>query len=151
MISATTDDAEATVAFGDHDWRDEVGMQTDVFQYFIAEVHGRPVGVVGICDPHLEPTHYWGEIEPGLRAIDIWIGSPDDRGRGLGRAMMELAHHRCFADPAVAAIVIDPLVSNTRAIAFYRRLGYVDVGPRQFGEDNCLVMRLDRHQWQQRQ
>ena len=39
--------------------------------------------------------------------------------------MMRLAHERCFADPTVTAIVIDPLASNTRAIAFYHRLGYV--------------------------
>ena len=31
---------------------------------------------------------------------------------------MRLAHGRSFADPSVTAIVIDPLASNTRAIAW---------------------------------
>mgnify|MGYP003467119708 CR=1 FL=1 len=34
-----------------------------------------------IIDPALEESHYWGDIGPDLRAIDIWIGSPGDLGR----------------------------------------------------------------------
>ena len=41
-------------------------------------------------------------------------------------------------------IVIDPKVANRRAIEFYRRLGFEDVGVRDFDEDVCLVMRLER-------
>ena len=43
--------------------------------------------------------------------------------------------------------MIDPLASNTDAIRFYRRLGFVDEGERCFGDDSddvCLVMRLAR-------
>ena len=61
--------------------------------------------------------------------------------------MMQAAITRCFADPTVTAIVIDPLASNTAAIRFYRRLGFVEVERRRFhgdGGDVCLVMRLDR-------
>ena len=82
-----------------------------------------------IIDPHLESTHYWGEILPNLRAIDIWIGEPNCLGRGYGETMMRLAMQRCFADPAVAAIIIDPLASNVRAHKFYRRLGFTPVRP----------------------
>jgi aminoglycoside 6'-N-acetyltransferase len=42
------------------------------------------------------------------------------------------------------AIVIDPLASNVRAIRFYERLGFKPVERRRFGEDDCLVMRLER-------
>ncbi|MEZ4398951.1 MAG: GNAT family N-acetyltransferase [Kofleriaceae bacterium] len=147
VIGATTDDADAAVAFGDHDWRDELAAASAVSYHLIAEVGGRPIGAMQIIDPHLEPTHYWGDIEPGLRAIDIWIGAAGDRGQGHGQRMMQLAHDRCFADPTVSAIVIDPLASNTRAIAFYHRLGYADVGRRRFGADDCVVMRLPRGVW----
>ena len=82
-----------------------------------------------------------------MRAIDIWIGAETDRNKGYGHEMMRLAHERCFADRAVTAIVIDPLASNTRAIAFYQRLGYVTVGPRRLGDDDCLVLRLTRDAW----
>lgn len=103
-----------------------------------------------IIDPHLEPTHYWGEIAPNLRAIDIWIGAPEDRGKGYGAGMMRLALalELCFADPRVTSIVIDPLASNVRAHAFYRRLGFRPLGRRRFGDDDCLVHELTRRDWE---
>jgi len=150
VISATTDDTTAEKAFGDHDWRAEIPKQSDVDEYLIAELAGRPIGAMQIIDPHREPTHYWGEIEPDLRAIDIWIGDAADHGKGHGETMMRLAFQRCFADPAVSAIVIDPLASNTRAHRFYQRIGFVPVGRRWFGEDDCLVHRLSREAWRAR-
>jgi hypothetical protein len=56
----------------------------------------------------------------------------------------------CFAEPAVTAIVIEPLASNTRAHKFYRRLGFVAEDRRTFGDDDCLVHRLTRLAWRQR-
>lgn len=44
----------------------------------------------------------------------------------------------------MSAVLIDPLASNTRAHRFYERLGFRLVGPRRFGDDDCLVYRLDR-------
>lgn len=145
VVAATTDDTDVERAFGGLDWRAELLADNDVSYHLLAEENGRPVGAMQICDPHLEPTHYWGDIESGLRAIDIWIGDPADRGRGIGTQMMRLAHDQCFADRSVVAIVIDPLASNVRAISFYRRLGYVEQGRRMFGEDDCVVMRLTRN------
>lgn len=150
VIAATTDDRSAEKAFGDHDWRAEIPKQSDVDEYLIAELDGRPIGAMQIIDPHREPTHYWGEIEPDVRAIDIWIGDAADHGKGYGETMMRLAFRRCFADPAVTAIVIDPLASNPRAHKFYQRLGFVPVGRRMFGEDDCLVHRLGREAWRAR-
>lgn len=126
------------------DWPTELPRTVPWRELLIAEESGRPVGFLQIIDPALEETRYWGDIEPGFRAIDIWIGEPADLGRGLGTTMMRLAIERCFADPTVHAILIDPLASNPRACRFYERLGFVLVGPRRFGEDDCLVYRLDR-------
>jgi len=102
------------------------------------------VGFLDIIDPRREASRYWGDVPPGLRAIDIWIGAPADRGRGLGAEMMRQAIARCFASRDVTAILIDPLASNARAIRFYERLGFRPVERRWFAEDDCLVMRLDR-------
>jgi aminoglycoside 6'-N-acetyltransferase len=149
VISATTDDDDAEKAFGDHDWRKELPKQSAVDFYLIAELDGRPFGAMQIIDPHLEPTRYWGEIEPNLRAIDIWIGEPECRGKGFGRIMMRAAIEGCFGDPAVTAIIIDPLNSNTRAHKFYQRLGFKPTHRQTFnGEDDCLVHRLTREEWE---
>ncbi len=148
VIACVTDDPAATTAFNDVDWAAELAMQSDVYQYLIAELDGRPIGALQICDPHLEPTRYWGEIAPNLRAVDIWIGAAADRNHGYGATMMRQALDRCFADARVTAIVIDPLASNERAHKFYRRLGFTPLGRRMFGDDDCLVHELTRQRWQ---
>jgi aminoglycoside 6'-N-acetyltransferase len=147
VIAATSDDGDAQVAFG-ADWREELAHQSEVFRYYVAELDGRPVGAMLIIDPREEPTHYWGEIEPNLRALDVWIGEPDARGKGCGGEMMRIALDLCFANLKVAAVVIDPLASNTRAHRFYQRLGFEPVGRRLFGDDDCLVHRLERADWE---
>jgi aminoglycoside 6'-N-acetyltransferase len=58
--------------------------------------------------------------------------------------MMRLALQHCFAEPSVHAVLIDPLASNVAAQRFYRRIGFADVGLRDFDADRCLVMWLDR-------
>jgi aminoglycoside 6'-N-acetyltransferase len=91
-----------------------------------------------------EESHYWGDIQPGTWALDIWIGSPEDRGRGLGAGAMKAALRRVFDRHDAEMVVIDPAVDNRRAIAFYEKLGFERVGVREFGDDECLVMRLLR-------
>ena len=150
VISATSDDPDAEKAFEGAYWPDELAMQSAVYRYYIAELEGRPIGAMSIIDPYLEPTHYWGEIESNLRAVDIWIGDAADRGHGYGEQMMQLAFRLCFEDPKVTAILIDPLNSNTRAHRFYQRLGFEPVGRRTFGDDDCLVHRLTRAEWRRR-
>jgi len=61
---------------------------------------------------------------------------------------MRLALERCFTNPQVVAVLLDPLVSNVRAIRFYERLGFRFVENRCFDEDFCAVYRLDRAEWE---
>lgn len=140
VIAASGDDGEI-------DWKTELPRAVDWREFLIAEVGGRPIGMLQVIDPAREETHYWGNAEPDLRAIDIWIGEETDLGRGWGTEMMRLALSRCFSDTRVNAVLIDPLAANTRAHRFYERLGFVSVGPRKFGDDDCLVYRLDREDW----
>ena len=128
-----------------HDWPLELARDPAWRELLIAESgDGRPVGFIQIIDPALEEDHYWGEVESGVRAIDIWIGEESDLGRGLGSEMMRLAIGRCFRGPDVTAILVDPLADNAASIRFYARLGFRAMGRRRFGPDECMVMRLDR-------
>lgn len=138
VVAASGDD-------GGFDWEYELPRLFDWRELLIAEHDGRPIGFVQIIDPEREETHYWGEIEADLRAIDIWLGEESDLGKGYGSEIMRQAIARCFADPRVTAILIDPLVSNTRAHRFYERFGFHKVDRRIFADvDECFVMRLDR-------
>jgi aminoglycoside 6'-N-acetyltransferase len=128
----------------DWHWAEELAKTPPWREQLIIEHDGVPVGFIQIIDPAEEESHYWGDCGPGLRAVDIWIGEGAHRGVGVGAQAMQLAIARCFAPPEVTAIIIDPLVSNTDAIRFYERLGFVAEGERWFGADHCLVMRLAR-------
>ena len=81
VIACTTDDPDAETAFAGAVWEDEIAASDETSFYLIAELGGRPIGAMQMIDPHAEPTHYWGEIEPNLRALDIWIGEADALGR----------------------------------------------------------------------
>jgi aminoglycoside 6'-N-acetyltransferase len=141
VIAATGEDEP-------YDWASELPRDVPWREFLIAELDGVAIGIVQIIDPANEETHYWGDIEKDLRAIDIWIGEESDLGRGYGTQMMGLALDRCFAEPAVKSVLIDPLASNVRAHRFYERLGFVAVERRTFGSDDCIVYRLAREDWQ---
>ncbi len=129
-------------------WEEELPKNPDWREQLIAEIDGRPIGYVEIIDPAREESHYWGAVPADLRAIDIWIGEESDLNRGYGTQMMRLALARCFADPEVAAVLVDPLAGNTRAHRFYERFGFRFVERRRFGEDDCFVYRLERNDYE---
>lgn len=140
-------DPDVSASGGDDDefdWAYELPRVVPWRELLIAEEDGRPVGFLQLIDAREEESHYWGDIAPGIWAIDIWIGSPADRGRGIGAEMMHLALERCFARPEVHTVLIDPLRRNERAIRFYERLGFEPVEVRWFDDDECLVMRMRR-------
>lgn len=141
----------ATGADEPFDWKPEVARNEPWLEILIAEADGRPIGVVQIIDPLNEVSHYWGDVEPNLRAIDIWIGEESDLGRGYGTEMMRLALKQCFTRPEAEAILIDPLQVNIGAIRFYERLGFRRIGARRFNSDDCFVYRLDRRDWECKQ
>lgn len=128
-------------------WETELQQSVDWREQLVAETNNRSIGFIQIIDPAREETQYWGGMDEGYRAIDIWIGEESDLGRGYGTQMMRPALNRCFAEPEVKSVLIDPLESNTKARRFYERLGFQFVEKRRFGEDDCLVYRLDREEW----
>ena len=144
LLEKWDEDEEAASWGGDddnYDWDYELPRSVEWREFLIAEVDSVPVGMVVIIDALQEESHYWGDDAPqNSWAIDIWIGESEYRSKGHGTKMMEEAFTLCFVKHGAHSIVIDPLQSNTRAIAFYRRLGFKEVGPRQFGDDECLVM-----------
>ncbi|WP_375058274.1 GNAT family N-acetyltransferase [Zobellella sp. DQSA1] len=131
----------------DWQWETELHRRPDWREQLIAELDGRPIGFVQIIDPAREESRYWGEVPADLRAIDIWIGEPALLGRGHGGEMMRQALARCFAVPAVTAVLVDPLATNVRAHHFYQRFGFRPLERRRFGDDDCLVFRLARTDW----
>ena len=147
LLARWDDDPDVAAALGRrgadwYDWSAELERDVPWRELLIAEEDGRPIGFVQLIDAGKEESHYWGDVDPGTWALDIWIGSPEDRGRGLGAQAMRAAIARVFKQHGAVALVIDPKVTNRRAIAFYERLGFEHVGQCELDGDSCLVMRL---------
>lgn len=134
----------------DWNWKVELRRSPAWREQLIAELNTKPLGMIQIIDPSEEETKYWGQVEPNKRAIDIWIGDASNLNQGYGTIMMKLAIERCFADPKVTSILIDPLKSNTKAHRFYERLGFEFLEERQFEDSACFVYELKRASWQGR-
>jgi aminoglycoside 6'-N-acetyltransferase len=128
-----------------YDWDYELPRNVDWREFLIAEVDAVPIGMIVLIDALREESHYWGQDVPADSwAIDIWIGDQEHRSKGYGALMMQQALQRCFVNHGASLVLIDPLQSNHRAIKFYRRIGFTDVGPRRFENDDCLVMSMTR-------
>jgi aminoglycoside 6'-N-acetyltransferase len=132
----------------DWEWEVELGRNPSWREQLMICLNKRPIGFLQIIDPAREDSHYWGDIEGGFRALDIWIGGLDFLGKGYGSAAMNLAIERCFSNPSVRALLVDPLVTNDDAHRFYERMGFTKVDRRLFGSDDCFVYRLDRTDWE---
>ena len=137
-------------ASGEDDLDEDVWMKEQLINssefviIFVAEKDKRPIGLIQICDPKNEETHYWGKINAGYRAIDIWIGEESDLGKGYGTEIMKLTIEYCFKSQGVHSIIIDPLVKNMRAIKFYEKMGFKFVENRYLDQDYCAVYKLDK-------
>lgn len=125
-------------------WESELNQNPEWREQLIAELNEEPIGFIQIIDPYLEETHYWKDVLPNKRAIDIWIGEETNLNKGYGTTMMELAIQRCFQNPEVDGILIDPLKSNVKAHRFYKRLGFEFIEERMFDDTMCYVFELKR-------
>lgn len=131
----------------DWNWEHELTKTPEWREQFIAEFEGRAIGFVQIIDPAEEETNYWGDVGANKRTVDIWIGEKQYLGKGYGTEMMSLALDRCFGEAGVEEVLIDPLASNKRAINFYKKLRFVFLENRTFGEDECEVYSIKRENW----
>ena len=79
------DEAPHVVAADPNDdwqWETELQRSPDWREFLIAEVGGRPIGFVQIIDPAREDSHYWGDCDPDLRAIDFPLREKVARSAG---------------------------------------------------------------------
>jgi aminoglycoside 6'-N-acetyltransferase len=147
LLEAWDDEPVIAASDPNDDWDWPQTLAAVGLENLVAELNGRPIGFIQITDLLTDASQYWGPPTAGQKAIDIWIGETDQRGQGHGRAMMALALQRCFADPTIKSVLIDPVESNTDAIAFYQRLGFAFVEKRTFGSDICAVHQITRAAW----
>lgn len=83
---------------------------------FVIEDRGRPIG--GIEYFHDRPSAPWSA------GIDIFIGEPDARDRGLGTEALRTLLRYLFETRGLKRVTIDPEPSNRRAVRAYEKAGF---------------------------
>jgi ribosomal protein S18 acetylase RimI-like enzyme len=78
-----------------------------------------------------------------VELISMWV-APEGRGRGLGEALVGEVE-RWAGSTGADRFVLAVVASNARALAFYRRLGFIEKGmlPRE-SEDEALELRMEK-------
>ncbi|GJM04578.1 MAG: hypothetical protein DHS20C09_05690 [marine bacterium B5-7] len=133
----------------DWNWEVELNYHPEWREQLVAEFNNKAIGFIQIIDPVKEESNYWGKVEQNKRAIDIWIGEETELNKGYGTQMMKLAIDKCFKEPDVNGILIDPLKTNLKAHRFYRRLGFEFIEERDFNGITCFVFELRKASVQQ--
>lgn len=84
-------------------------------------------------------------------AIDLFIGEDDFRDKGFGTKIVKLIIAHIFEDINVKSILIDPKITNYRAIKCYKKCGFEEsvIIPNREEKDGIkydnLIMKIDNH------
>jgi RimJ/RimL family protein N-acetyltransferase len=122
----------------------------DSVRLHIAELDGRPVGWIQ-CWFLADEDDVEGWVERGFgtattAGIDYLVASPDDRGAGLGTAMIDAYVVRVvFGEhPWITTVGSDPDQDNERSWRALASAGFREVGPLAAGGRTYRLMRRDR-------
>jgi GNAT superfamily N-acetyltransferase len=120
-------------AFTDQKIRDELADPNQVFFLATEEPVGR--SIVGFCKVWLGVGHPCVKTERPAKFERSYV-TPQFQGQGLGRKFFELRRDLAFRAGCTGAW-LSVWDRNTDAIAFHRRMGFVEVGeePFQVGAD----------------
>ena len=83
------------------------------------------IGSITVAAPYPFPVGYPAPT-PAATYYQLAV-RPTHQGRGLGRQLVELAEQR-IRDRGISTLAIDTSSQATALVAWYRRLGYRDVG-----------------------
>jgi len=123
------------IARPDHDrWFDRLSGDRSR-RSWIVEADDRPVGLVNLT----------GITEPGGTCVwGGYVADPQDRGRGVGRLMVDFGLDQAFETLGVENVTLEAYVDNEAAVSLYRSVGFTTVGERTEGDRLVLLMEVDR-------
>lgn len=115
---------------------------------YIIEVDDHDIGEIQVAKLDDYPEVAVETAIPNAAGVDIFIGEPAWRDRGVGsRAVRQFVDEIVFSRPGIETCIIDPEPENARAIRSYRNAGFRHV--RTYHSDqsgvDVYLMRLDRH------
>ena len=121
--------------------------ETDRDWYAVTDLDGNLVGETGL----LRIWQHWRCTD-----MTIIIPNPDDQGKGYGADAVRLMLERAFVHYNMNRVAIGVVGLNTRALAFYRRMGFIQEGIQEQGYfhngaySDFVMMRVLKSEWEQR-
>ena len=94
---------------------------------WVVSHRGRPFAYIQDYDPRAWAMHHLGDLPPGSRGIDQFIGEPDMLNRGHGSAFIR-AHVGWLFAAGAPAVGTDPDPANARALRAYEKAGFAPAG-----------------------
>ena len=115
------------------------------FKPYIAYIDDRPVAYVQSYVAIDAGDGWWSDQhDPSVLGMDVYIGSEDDLGRGIGTELVKHFVAFLFTDRHITRIQIDPSPENARGIRCYEKAGFQRVGTVDTPDGPALLMHLNR-------
>lgn len=115
---------------------------------YILELDGIPSGYLQFCnlDRYKEiesrPAGVLLDEPSGTYCLDIFLAHEEQLGRGIGTAVVREFCRRAFLRPEVKRIVLDPAVTDRRAVRCYEKVGFRPLRTVYDGVCEVVVMEL---------
>ncbi|MDP6822002.1 MAG: GNAT family N-acetyltransferase [Dehalococcoidia bacterium] len=109
-------------------WEARARSEDEKTRIFIISVDTADIGVIQTYRLADYPDHAAEVQLPDSSGIDVFIGIPEWRDRGVGTAIVrQFVAEVVFADQSVQRCAIDPEPENRRAIRAYEKAGFQHV------------------------
>lgn len=105
----------------------------------IVEYRGQPFAYVQDYEVHAYPMPQFADLPRGARGMDTFLGDPAYLGQGHAGRYLALRARQLIAAGA-PVVAVDPDPANHRAIAAYRRAGFVPRGLRACEDGNMVQL-----------
>jgi len=114
-----------------------------VFPY-LAFVENQPVGYIDGYMAWREGNGWWENEEEGTFGIDLFIGEEKCLNRGVGTRMVTQFLDILFRDFKAKTVIVDVDPKNLRALACYKKVGFVSSGEVETPDGRFILMRIGR-------
>lgn len=118
---------------------------------FVIEVDGQALGYIQCCDlyayRHKAPTlkGVFTHEPLGTFCMDLFISDENYLGKGYGTEIVKAFVAYVFKNFAAQVLLIDPAVSDQRAIRCYEKAGFKFLKTAYDGVQECYVMKIDKN------
>ena len=115
---------------------------------FIIFLNDTPIGYIQCCDLYAyrtlcpKPKGLFTQENPGTFCMDLFIGEEEYLNQGYGTEIVKTFISYVFKNFNAKIILIDPEVTNKRAIRCYEKAGFYFVKEAFDGVSNCHVMQI---------